>query len=198
MTHAWVPGSAPGQFVRIDGPQTSAFKIVDGRAVRWYAPSGVVAYDRVDPLHRLPTLALGAALTALASIAAIVGLFTRDRREFRQTPMQARAGQVQTTIAVLWLLSIGLFGVFAARASDLSYVMYAWPTPYLLIASACALVAAILTGFTLLMAPAVWRGGRRVDSWNAWRKLRFTLSTLVFTGFSVLLALWGALEPWSG
>ena len=198
VTHAWVPGSAPGQFVRIDGPQTSAFKIVDGRAVRWYAPSGVVAYDRVDPLHRLPTLALGAALTALASIAAIVGLFTRDRREFRQTPMQARAGQVQTTIAVLWLLSIGLFGVFAARASDLSYVMYAWPTPYLLIASACALVAAILTGFTLLMAPAVWRGGRRVDSWNAWRKLRFTLSTLVFTGFSVLLALWGALEPWSG
>jgi hypothetical protein len=182
----------------VDNPQVSAFKIENGRAVRWYAPSGVTAFDRVGPLHRLPTLVLGAALTALASIAVIVGLFTRDRREFRQTPMQARAGQVQTAIAVLWLLAMGLFSVFAARAVDVGYVMYAWPTPYLMIASACALVAALLTAATVLMAPAVWRGGRRVDSWTAWRKLRFTVSTLVFTGFSVLLGLWGALEPWSG
>ena len=77
-------------------------------------------------------------------------------------------------------------------------VMYNWPGPFLLVASACALVAALLTGLTLLMAPAVWRGGRRVDSWTAWRKLRFTITTLVFAAFSLILALWGALEPWSG
>jgi hypothetical protein len=197
-THAWVQTGPEGVFGRVDGPQTSAFKIVNGRAVRWYDPSGVVAYDRVGPLRQAPTLALAAALTALASIATLVGLFTRDRREFRQTPMQARAGQVQTAIAVLWLMAMILFGIFAAHASDLGYAMYAWPTPYMLIGSACALVAAILSGLTVLMAPAVWRGGRRVDSWTDWRKLRFSISTLIFAGFSVLLALWGALEPWSG
>jgi CubicO group peptidase (beta-lactamase class C family) len=196
--HAWVPTATSGVFARVDGPQTSAFRIENGRAVRWYAPSGVVAYDRVGLLRQTPTLALAAVLTALASIATVVGLFTRDRREFRQTPMQARAGQVQTAIAVLWLVAMVLFGVFAVQAGDLGYVMYAWPTPFLLIGSACALVAAILSGLTVLMAPAVWRGGRRVDSWNGWRKLRFSLSTLIFAGFSVLLALWGALEPWSG
>ena len=197
-THAWVPAGPNLVFRRADGLQTSAFRVENGRAVRWYDPSGVVAYDRVGPLRQTPTLALTALFTALASIATLVGLFTRDRREFRQTPMQARAGQVQTAIAVLWLMAMVLFGLFAAQAGDLGYVMYAWPTPYLLIGSACALVAALLSGLTVLMAPAVWRGGRRVDSWNAWRKLRFSISTLVFAGFSVALAVWGALEPWSG
>lgn len=195
---AWVPDGANGRFIRVDAPQTSAFQIENGRAVRWFDPSGVVAYDRIGPVRQINTLALAAALTALASIATLVGLFTRDRREFRQTPTQARVGQLQTAIAILWLLAMGLFGVFGAQAGDLGYVMYAWPTPYLLIGSACALVAALLTGLTVLMAPAVWRGGRRVDSWNGWRKLRFSLSTLIFAGFSALLALWGALEPWSG
>jgi hypothetical protein len=195
---AWVPNAAPGGFTRLDGPQTSAFAIEDGRAVRWYDPSGLVAYDRVGPLRQAPILAIAATLAAIASIATLVGLFTRDRREFRQTPMQARAGQVQAAIAALWLVAMALFAVFALRAGDRAYVMYAWPTPALLIGSACALVAALLTGLTVVMAPAVWRGGRRVDSWTAWRKLRFSLSTLIFAGFSVLLALWGALEPWSG
>ena len=112
--------------------------------------------------------------------------------------MQSRAGQVQTAIAALWLLAMGLFAIYALRAGDAGYAMYAWPTPYLLIGSACALVAALLTALTVAMAPAVWRGGRRVDSWTPWRKVRFTLSTLIFAAFSVLLGLWGALEPWSG
>jgi len=98
--HAWLPTQASGVFTRADGPQTSAFQIENGRAVRWYAPSGVVAYDRVSPLRQTASLALGALLTAIASIAALVGLFTRDRREFRQTPMQARAGRVQAAAAV--------------------------------------------------------------------------------------------------
>jgi chromate transport protein ChrA len=93
---------------------------------------------------------------------------------------------------------MGVFGAFVIQARNIGYVMYSWPTSTVLVASACALVAALLTAVTLLMAPAVWRGGRRVDSWNGWRKLRFTLSTLVFAGFSLLLAYWGFLEPWSG
>jgi CubicO group peptidase (beta-lactamase class C family)/fumarate reductase subunit C len=196
--HAWVPDGPAGHFIRADGPRTSVFQISNGRAVRWFDPSGVVAYDRVGPLREVGALALAAGLAAVASIATLVGPFTRDRREFRQTPTQGRAGQLQSAIAVLWLIAMLLFGVFALRSRDLGYVMYAWPTPYLLIASACALVAALLTAVTVAMAPAVWRGGRRVDSWTAWRKLRFSLSTLIFAAFSVVLATWGALEPWSG
>ena len=50
----------------------------------------------------------------------------------------------------------------------------------------------------LIMLPVIWRGGRRVDSWTPGRKLRFTLTALIFTAFSLDLAYWGALTPWSG
>jgi hypothetical protein len=51
---------------------------------------------------------------------------------------------------------------------------------------------------TLAMLPVIWRGGRRVDSWTPWRKLRFTTTVLIFTTFALDLAYWGALTPWSG
>jgi hypothetical protein len=195
---AWVADGS-GLFRQIDGIGVSAFQISAGRAVRWFDPSGTVAFDRIGPLQRLPVLALAAGLTAIASIAVIVGLFTRDRRDMRQSPAQVRASLLQSTVAMLWLIAMAGFGVWAARAAtNVANVIYSWPGPWLLIASACALVAALLTAVTIVLTPAVWRGGRRVDSWTAWRKLRFTVSTAVFAGFSVMLALWGALEPWSG
>jgi CubicO group peptidase (beta-lactamase class C family) len=194
----WTPAGPPGHFVAADGVQTSAFQIQNGRASRWFDPSGAVTFERIGALRQIPTLVIAALIAAIAAIATLVGLFTRDRRESRETPMQARASQVQTATAILFLLAIVLTGLFAARAGDMAYVMFAWPTPYLLIASACALVAAVLSFLTLGMAPTVWRGGRRVESWTSWRKLRFTVTTLIFASFSVLLALWGALEPWSG
>ena len=67
-----------------------------------------------------------------------------------------------------------------------------------MIASACAFVAALMTAGTLLIVPAVWRGGRRVDSWTQARKAGFTFTVLVYTAFSVVLGLWGALAPWGG
>jgi hypothetical protein len=51
---------------------------------------------------------------------------------------------------------------------------------------------------TLIMLPVIWRGGRRVDSWTGGRKLRFTLTVLIFSAFALDLAYWGALMPWSG
>jgi hypothetical protein len=36
-----------------------------------------------------------------------------------------------------------------------------------------------------------------VESWTGWRKLRFSVTALVFLAFGVVLGLWGALEPWS-
>jgi hypothetical protein len=57
-------------------------------------------------------------------------------------------------------------------------------------------VAAALTVATLVALPAVWRGGRRVDSWSPLRKAAFSLTTLVYAAFSVVLFIWGALSPW--
>ena len=195
---AWVPDGPDGHFHRVDGPDVLAFDVVDGRAKKLYMPSGATVFDRVGLLHQIPTLAFLAALTALASIANIVGLFTRDWRELRQTTTQSRAGLVQTTIACLWLLSMAAFGMWLLGTANAAELMYEWPGPLLLIASACAFVAAILTLLTVCMSPWVWKGGRRLDSWTDWRKLRFSISTLVYAAFSLVLLLWGALEPWSG
>jgi CubicO group peptidase (beta-lactamase class C family) len=196
--YSWVPDGSDGRFQQVDGPLRTAFTLENGRAVRWFPPSGTVAFDRIGPLFQISTMIIVAVLAMLASIATLVGIFTRDRRESRQTPMQSRAGLVQSTIAVLWLAGLFLAGIWAAGASDLGYVMYHWPGPTLILASACALTAALLTLLTIVMAPSVWRGGRRVDSWTAWRKLRFTLTTVIFAAFSLMLALWGGLAPWSG
>ena len=107
------------------------------------------------------------------------------------------SGLFLTTAAALWLLAIGLFGVWALRSGDVAKVMYDWPGVTLVLASTCALAASLLSLSTMLLLPLIWRGGRRVDSWTGWRKIRFTLMAATFTAYGVLLASWGALEPWS-
>ncbi|MGH6999804.1 MAG: serine hydrolase domain-containing protein, partial [Phenylobacterium sp.] len=105
---------------------------------------------------------------------------------------------LQTTQAVLWLTALTLFGAWALGASDIANVMYGWPGATLIIASACVLVAAALTLGGLILMPAIWRGGRRVDSWTALRKAAFTFTALLYGVFAIVLGLWGALTPWSG
>jgi hypothetical protein len=92
-----------------------------------------------------------------------------------------------------------LFAAFTAKAtSDTAWVMYNWPGALVILASACALVASALTIVTVVALPAVWSGGRRVDSWSYLRKVSFTVTVAIYLAFSLLLATWGALSPWSG
>ena len=144
------------------------------------------------------TLAILAALTAAAALATFAGVVVRNRREFRENQVQSRASLVQNIQAVLWLLAMALFGLWAAKTGDIAQIMYRWPGVLVITASACALVAAGLTVTTLIALPAVWRGGRRVDSWTHLRKAFFSVTVLIYAAFSVELALWGALSPWSG
>jgi len=106
--------------------------------------------------------------------------------------------QVIASVARTCLGAGALFGLFAMKARDPAVVIYSWPGALMITASACALVAAALNVVTLLALPAIWRGGRRVDSWNQLRKLGFTLTTLIYGALAVVLALWGALSPWGG
>jgi hypothetical protein len=123
----------------------------------------------------------------------------RNRREFRENGAQTRMSLIQNIQAALWLTGMILFAMWAARASgDMAAVMYGWPGPLLVIASACALVATALNVAAIVALPAISRGGRRVDSWSAMRKVFFTMTVLIYTAFAVALGFWGALNPVSG
>lgn len=187
-----------GRFISTTGADHLAFSMANGRAYAFQTPLGEQSFERSGFWKRSTTLALLALLSGAAAITTIAGLFLRNRREFRETSVQRQASLIQTSQAVLWLAALALFGLWAAGTSDVANVMYGWPSAALIIASACVLVAAGLTLLSLIMLPAIWRGGRRVDSWSALRKASFTFTVLVYTSFSVLLGLWGALTPWNG
>jgi CubicO group peptidase (beta-lactamase class C family) len=187
----------PGVFKAVDSPLVLVFDANGDRPSRFYAARGFSTYERIGFFRSAGLLIWTSVIAGLASIGAILGVFIRNRREARQTPVQARAAQMQTMQAVLWLISAGCVGVFGAKASDQTTVFFGWPSGWLLSGSACALVAAVLSVLTVGALPMVWRGGRRVDSWNGVRKVAFTFSTLVFVFLSVLLGLWGYLLPWS-
>jgi CubicO group peptidase (beta-lactamase class C family) len=198
-TRAWVPDGPvdEGRFISAVGDERLAFQVRDGRATGFQPWSNTETLQRAPFWDRPSTLGVFAGLTALAAIATLVGLAIRNRRELRQHQVQARAALVQNIQAGLWLVALILFAIWGAGSSDNQAIMYGWPGPLAITASTSALVAAALSLVTIAALPAVWQGGRRVDSWTPMRKVFFTATVLIYAAFSVLLALSGALEPWS-
>ena len=195
----WVPEGDPasGRFVSTAGPDRLVFDLSGGKASAFQGTYNDVRFQRVGLWSRPTVLAWLAGLSALAAISTLVGLALRNRRDLRQTQIQSQASLVQTIQAVLWLLAMGLFATWIMGASDTAQVVYAWPGARLILASACALVASVLTVFTLAALLSIWRGGRRLDSWPVMRKVAFTATTLLYAAFAVVLFHWGALTPWS-
>ncbi|HEY3697419.1 serine hydrolase domain-containing protein [Phenylobacterium sp.] len=196
----WVPEGDPaaGRFVAASGVGRLDFNLRGGRATGYVASDNFGTFERTDGWRQPRALAILAALTALAAAATLGGVLLRNRREFRETSIQGRLSQIQNTQAALWLTAIALFLLWTSKSGDAAALMYGWPGPSLILASACALVAAALTLAALVALPAVWRGGRRVDSWSPLRKLGFSFTVLVYAAFSMALYGWGALTPWSG
>ena len=175
-----------------------AFQVIDGRAVSFQGADNTQTFERKSMWRKPSVMIVVAGLALIAAISTIGGLFLRNRREFRETPIQNRASLIQTLQAGLWILAFGLYGIWGTKTLDVANVMYRWPGALLVIASASALVAAFLTIATALILPAVWRGGRRVDSWTSLRKASFSLSVGVYATFSLMLLFWGGLTPWAG
>uniref|UniRef100_UPI0025F61FE6 serine hydrolase domain-containing protein n=1 Tax=uncultured Caulobacter sp. TaxID=158749 RepID=UPI0025F61FE6 len=186
----------PGVFKAVDSALTLVFDANGDKPSRFYAARGWSTYERVGFFRSAGLLTWTAVIAAFACIATILGVMFRNRREARQTPVQARASQMQTMQAVLWLISAGCMGVFSVKAADQTNVFFGWPSGWLLSGSACALVASVLSLLTLGVLPMVWRGGRRVDSWSSGRKVAFTFTALLFVLLGVLLGAWGYLVPW--
>jgi len=188
-----------GRFISVMGDQRIAFRMEDGRAVSLQTAGNAGRFERVGGLATPSMLAALAALTAFAAAATLLGIPLRNRREFRQNAIQSRMSVVQNVQAGLWLVALGAFGLWGAQVSgDVRKVMFAWPGALPIIAAACALVAAALTAMTVVALPAIWRGGRRVDSWPPLRKGFFTITVLIYAVFGFALARWNALLPWSG
>ncbi|MET3664655.1 serine hydrolase domain-containing protein [Caulobacter sp. 1776] len=187
----------PGVFKALDSALTLVFDTNGDRPSRFYAARGFSTYERIGFFRSASLLVWTVAASVLACAATVLGVLFRNRREARQTPVQARASQMQTMQSVLWLISAACMGVFAAKAADQTNVFFGWPSGWLLSGSACALVASVLSILTLGVLPMVWRGGRRVDSWSGGRKVAFTFTALLFVLLAVLLGLWGYLLPWS-
>jgi CubicO group peptidase (beta-lactamase class C family) len=187
-----------GRFIGVADDGRLAFTIKDGRAVNFLGSGGAALFQRASFWRQPTTLALLGALAAVAAIATLAGVAVRNRREFRENQIQSRASLVQNIQAALWLAALALFALWASKTGDQAQIMYRWPGVLMITASACALVAAGLTATTLIALPAIWRGGRRVDSWTPLRKAFFTVTVVVYGAFSIVLGLWGALSPWSG
>jgi hypothetical protein len=197
---AWVPEGPvrDGRFIAVDGDQRLAFAFRDGKGVALEGSSGTDMQQKVSFWRHPSTLATLAGLAAFAAVGTLVGIFLRNRREFRENAVQSRAALIQNIQAGLWLLAMALFAGWASKTGDVSQIMFRWPGALLITASACALVAAALTLTTIVALPAIWRGGRRVDSWTHLRKAFFTVTVMIYIAFSVALWFWGALTPWSG
>ncbi len=187
----------PNWFSRLGSPEIIRFDIEGKRAVRFYDPMGTQAFERINWWQGNLAFAAMAGLTVLAALFLFIGQFSGRRPDYRQTKPQRTAHLVQASAAGLWIASIALFGMWGITAMDVTKVFFDWPNLTMTLASSSALLATVLTLVTLGLSPMVWAGGRRLDSWNTMRKLRFTLTVAIFTGFGLLLALRGGLEPWN-
>lgn len=198
-TRAWVPEGpvAEGRFVSTQGDERLFFHMDQGRAASYRGALNAETQMRAPFTERLSTLSTMALLVLLAALSTFAGVVLRNRRDVRQNAIQGQASMVQTIQAGLWLASFVLFAAWAGGASKIQTIMYGWPGPLMVTASASALVASALALFTIVALPAIWQGGRRVDSWTVARKAAFTLSVLIYAAFAILLAFNGALEPWS-
>ncbi len=195
----WLPTDTPGRFEAADGTAAALGFMLDreGRGRAFLDPGGAWGAERVDWLHQPAVLASAAFLAELAALLTLAGLFVRDAREYRQSARQVTASRLQSSTAVLWLLALTAFTVFALTGVRAGALQRDWPNPLLVAASSVALAAGLLTVAQLTQLPGVWRSERRVQGWGAWRRLRHSATVLVFAAFTFVLLGWGALEPWS-
>jgi hypothetical protein len=108
--------------------------------------------------------------------------------------MQQRVNRVQMLAAGTWLIALGFCAFFIGSAEDQGHLVFNWPGMTLLTASTAALVSSALSFGILVALPFIWKGD---EGWNPWRKVRFTIATVIFCALGLQLGFWGFLEPWA-
>lgn len=191
------PDGPAGQFRALYGEDRIAFAPAQGRARSVFLPGGQGAAERIEGLQRPEVLGLAAILALSASLLVLAGICIRGSREGRETRAQTQATWLEAASAVVWLAAAVAFGLWLRGADDAAHLMYRWPSPALVAGSSLALFATLLTLIQALMLRRVWVGERRIVGWSGGRKLRHTVTVLVYIALAVVLAAWGALAPWT-
>ena len=179
-----------GRFIATDSRNPLVFEMKDGRATGILA--GGATLVRTGPFDAPGPLLFAALATVIASITGFVGLAFRPRTA-PSGPRQAWASRIQLVQSAVWIMATLAMGVLMATATDQSKVMYNWPNPAIVTASALSLIAGLITLATLFLLPSVWRE----VPWSKVRKVGFIATALFSVILIGFLLHWGFLAPWN-
>ena len=185
------------RFQALGGTQSVTFNVRNGAADSFTPSSNTETFQRIGVIFSPRTLQAAAIVVLGLSLAVLAAGAARLGRDARRSGAQTLAGGLQGLAALGWLASTAAFLLWRREMSDAVSLMLRWPGGWLVIASTLALLAAVASLVSLALLPQVWRNDRRGAGWSAGRKLGHTLVALAFVAYAALLAVWGALTPWS-
>lgn len=169
----------------VEGPGRLAFVRDKGAVIGFVSPYGHDVYDRVGALGNPNVLYILLALSVLASLGVLTGLWLRRRASRGERSAAVGATRWLGLTAGAWLLFAALFGSsFAEIMSAGNSAIYSYPTPLLHTALWLALLPMLLTALDIGLLWSAWRA----RDLGVWRKLRHTLAVLIFA--LTALAMW--------
>ncbi len=209
----YVPASAQGFFNPQDsedpGPAQRTgglhfiFNTQGTQVAAFETQSNTGRYERIDWLHSPGTLSFMTLLMIGTCIVVWLSLWLAlvkgPARNERPTTEQARAAIVSACIAMLWVVAIFLFNSWDAHLAENPTSLFTrWPAGEVRLASWLALVATIGTLYQTATFYFVYNdGGRYGEGWALLQKITHGLLLVYWLFYIIVLALWGALEPWS-
>ncbi len=210
-TSAFVPASATGFFNPQDaedpGPASETgglhflFNPDGSRVTAIETASNTLRYERVGWVHSPQTVAFLTAIMLITCVVVILSLVRGPGRNDRPTEPQARAALVSAGLAVAWIAAIFIFNLWRGHVDDdPGSLLTDWPSGQVQFASWLALLATVGTLFQIGTYYFVYNESGRfssVDGWAEWQKIAHGLLLAYWMFYIVVLALWGALEPWS-
>jgi CubicO group peptidase (beta-lactamase class C family) len=175
---------APLTFRPVDGDGT--FKFVEnarGRIIG-LVPNGPTYLERAGLLESTSTIGGVTAASLLVSLGVLIAAWYRRRQRVEQTAGERFANATLTAVSIVWILFLVVFGLaIAGMSSDLSAVMFNFPTSTLVWALVIALVGTVLTLLSLALLVPVWSK----KNWSLGRRIRHTVAVGVFVDLVVLL-----------
>lgn len=207
---AYVPASAAGFFNQQDGEdpgpaaQLGGLHFLthgdDARAYAFETATNMARFERVDWLHKPATLEIMTGIMLVTCVLVFLSLAKGASRHDRPSEVQSRATIVSCGLALLWILAILVFHNWQSNLGDDPNALFTrWPSGQVHLASWLAFLAAM--GTILYQIPTfylVYTGnGRYGDGWQEWQKIAHGLLLAYWFLYTIVLMLWGALEPWS-
>ncbi|MDI7775255.1 serine hydrolase domain-containing protein [Asticcacaulis sp. EMRT-3] len=206
---AFVPASAPGFYVQQDaedpGPASDTgglhflFNAAGTHVTAFETASNLARYERVGWVHSPQVLGWLTIVMVMSCVVTLLSLARTPARHEHPTAAQNRATFLSVGLAIIWLVALFIFHSWRAGLTDDPGSLFTrWPSGSVRLASALAFFAALATLYqAATFYFVVSENGRHGDGWPVWQKIAHGLLVGWWLFYSVVLMLWGALEPWS-